>query len=72
MTRVRNFWIFERTVDQFRGDTCHHWKGDTWHRMMSASYVSDDVSSMRGDDVARVYWLVAGELGGDMCLVGGK
>jgi hypothetical protein len=25
-----------------------------------------------GDDVVVVYWLVAGESGGDMCLVGGK
>ena len=25
-----------------------------------------------GDDVVVVYWLVAGESGGDTCLVGGK
>ena len=47
-------------LDQFRGDMCHHWKGDTWHRMMSASYMSNDVSNMHGDDVEIVYWMVAG------------
>jgi hypothetical protein len=30
--------IFSVRLDQSRGDTCHHWKGDTWHGMTSASY----------------------------------
>jgi hypothetical protein len=45
-------------LDQFGGDTCHHWKGDTWHRVTSASCVSDDVSSMRGADMVEVMWQV--------------
>jgi hypothetical protein len=48
------FGLFGVRLDQLGGDTCHHWKGDTWHRMMSASYVSNDVSNTCGDDVACV------------------
>jgi hypothetical protein len=68
MTCVRHFWTFGRMIDQFGGDTCHHWKGDMWHKVTSASCVSDDVSSTRGavmvevmwqvDDVAHFYWLM--------------
>jgi hypothetical protein len=40
-------------LDQSGGDTCHHWKGDTWHGMTSAAYVSDDMV-YDDDDVARL------------------
>jgi hypothetical protein len=41
MTRVMHIWLFQRTVGPIQeGDTCHHWKGDTWHMMTSASYVA--------------------------------
>jgi hypothetical protein len=34
-------------LDQSGGDTCHHWKGDTWRGMTSETYVSDDVAIVR-------------------------
>jgi hypothetical protein len=47
------FGIYGIRLDQSRGDTCHHWKGDTWHGMTSASYVADDVAGRYvEDDVA--------------------
>jgi hypothetical protein len=46
------FGILDVRLDQSRGDTCHHWKGDTWHGMTSAAYVADDVSIVRQRDVA--------------------
>jgi hypothetical protein len=27
---------YDRQLDQSMGDTCHHYKDDTWHRMTSA------------------------------------
>jgi hypothetical protein len=41
------FGVLDVRLDQSRGDTCHHWKGDTWHGMTSAAYVADDVSIVR-------------------------
>jgi hypothetical protein len=32
------------------GDTCHHYKGDTWHRMMSTGdWTGMVVGNMEGD-----------------------
>jgi hypothetical protein len=31
-------------MDQSMGDTCHHCKGDTWHRMTSAADWEGDVA----------------------------
>jgi hypothetical protein len=37
---------------------CHHWKGDTWHGMTSATYMKDDVSIVR-----QVTWHMTGPYG---------
>jgi hypothetical protein len=62
-----SFGLFSVRLDLSRGDTCHHRKGDTWHGMTSAAYVSDDVSNIRGDDVATSGWLTVVESGVDTC-----
>jgi hypothetical protein len=36
VTHGRLIWRTGRQLDQSMGDTCHHYKGDTWHRMTSA------------------------------------
>jgi hypothetical protein len=33
-----DFWAYGWTNPE--GDTCHHWKGDTWHGMTSAADMS--------------------------------
>jgi hypothetical protein len=47
-----SFGILGVRLDQSRGDTCHHWKGDTWHGMTSAAYVADDVITVQLSDVS--------------------
>jgi hypothetical protein len=41
VTHGRLIWLIGRELDQSRGDTCHHCKGDTWHGMTSAGTVAD-------------------------------
>jgi hypothetical protein len=39
---------YDRQLDQSVGDTCHHCKGDTWHRMTSAGTVAGYVADTWG------------------------
>jgi hypothetical protein len=32
-------------LDQLECDTCHHWMGDTWHLLTSASAWTGDVAA---------------------------
>jgi hypothetical protein len=40
-TRGRMIWHMCEQLDQSMGETCHHYKGDTWHGMTSAGTVAD-------------------------------
>jgi hypothetical protein len=40
---------YDRQLDQSMGDTCHHYKGDMWHGMMSAGDWASTVAGYMAD-----------------------